>query len=186
LSIDKRQTIPNKCLTNQKPILAIYGSPRKGGRCDKALDIVIEGKRVDRLYIRGLKIKPCCGCLECRKGGICKIKDDMKGIIPRLISSDIIILSSPVYFKGLPSHLKAMIDRCQVLWERKVTKEKGASGFFILTCEKKGDFPGCIDVIKAFFATIKARLVDGIILGDNEPLENIGKSQFIRRVWQNL
>ncbi len=130
---------------------------------------------IEKLYIRNLNIKPCSGCLECHKDGICKVKDDMEKIIPSLISCDIIILSSPVYFKGLPSQLKAMIDRCQVLWERKIIRENTSYGFFILTCEKKGDFPSCIDVIKAFFATIAAKLIDGIIIQDDEPLENILK-----------
>ncbi|MEW6102666.1 MAG: flavodoxin family protein [bacterium] len=149
--------------------LAIYGSPRENGRSDKALNILLEGKSAERLYIRNKNIKPCSGCLECIKAGICSIKDDMEEVIRSLISSDVIILSSPVYFKGIPSHLKAMIDRCEVLWNRKI--EKKGSGFFILTCEKKENFPGCIDVIRAFFATIGARLIDGIILADDESLE---------------
>lgn len=152
-------------------ILALYGSPREKGRSDKALDLQIKGKNVDKLYIRNLNINPCSGCLECRRKGICKIKDDMEKVIPSLISSDIIILSSPVYFMGLPSHLKAMIDRCQVLWKRNI--KKVSKGFFILTCERKGDFPGCIDVIKAFFATIGAKLINGIILPDDEPMERM-------------
>ncbi|MEW6679557.1 MAG: flavodoxin family protein [bacterium] len=152
-------------------LLAIYGSPRENGRSEKALNILLKNVEAERLYIRNKNIKPCSGCLECSKNGICNIKDDMEEVIASLISSDIIILSSPVYFKGIPSHLKAMIDRCQVLWNRKI--EKKALGFFILTCEKKENFPGCIDVIRAFFATIGARLIDGIILRDDEPLESL-------------
>lgn len=154
-------------------ILAIYGSPREKGRSDRALDLQIKGKKAERLYIRNLNIKPCSGCFKCQTKGMCNIDDDMQRLIQLLISSDIIILSSPVYFMGLPSHLKAMIDRCQVLWKRDIIKEKTSMGFFILTCGKMGDFPGCIDVIKAFFKTIGAKLINGIILPPHKPLERI-------------
>lgn len=152
-------------------ILAIYGSPREG-RSDRALDFQTKGYNVERVYIRNLNIKPCSGCLECQRTRVCKIKDDMEKLIPILTLARIIILSSPVYFKGLPSHLKAMIDRCQVLWKGEGIK-KTSRGFFILTCEKKGDFPGCIDVIKAFFATIGAKLINGIILPSSTPIEKM-------------
>lgn len=155
-------------LGEENKILAIYGSPREKGRSDRALDIQIKDKSAERLYIRNLNIKPCFGCQECQENGICKIKDDMERVIPSLILSNTIILSSPVYFRGLPSHLKAMIDRCQVLWRKGEIRKKIRDGFFILTCEKKENFLGCIDVIKAFFSTIGARLINGIILSDDK------------------
>ena len=44
--------------------------------------------------------------------GECQINDDIKNIvIPELISSDIIILASPVYFNNVSSYAKILIDR---------------------------------------------------------------------------
>jgi arsenate reductase (thioredoxin) len=37
-------------------------------------------------------------------------------------NADIIILSSPVFFYGLSSQLKALIDRAQAMWSRKRLK----------------------------------------------------------------
>ncbi len=46
----------------------------------------------------------------------------------------LISISSPVYFSSLPAPLKALIDRCQVLWElfqRQPDAKRKKCGFFL-------------------------------------------------------
>lgn len=104
-------------------VVGIYGSPRKGGNTDLLLDSALKGCQergfeVKRVYVRDLHIKGCSGCDGCAKTGICVVKDDMQDIYMLLDDADVIILSSPIFFYGVTSQLKALIDRGQAMWWR--------------------------------------------------------------------
>lgn len=72
-------------------------------------------------------IAPCHGCFGCwAKGdGQCVINDDQNTILRKIIETDLIIISFPLYCYGLPSHLKAVIDRLIPLVQMKMTEESG-------------------------------------------------------------
>jgi len=112
-------------------ILGVYGSPRKGGNSDLLLDQALAGARsvgaeVTSIYVRDYKIGGCLECGGCDSTGVCIQKDDMQELYPRIKAADVIILSSPIFFYGLSSQLKAFIDRCQALWsERMLTQKPG-------------------------------------------------------------
>ena len=56
--------------------------------------------------------EPCAGCFSCmRNGGDCIHKDDMRGILEEILQSDLLIWSYPLYCYGMPSPLKALLDR---------------------------------------------------------------------------
>lgn len=57
-------------------------------------------------------VKPCMGCFTCkRNGGKCIYNDDMTDILEKILNTDIIIWSFPLYAYSMPSTLKAIIDR---------------------------------------------------------------------------
>ena len=104
-------------------VVGIYGSPRKGGNTDLLLDSALkgfqkQGAEVKKVYVRDLHIEGCTGCDGCAKSGICVIKDDMQDIYSLFDDADVIILSSPIFFYGVTSQLKALIDRGQAMWWR--------------------------------------------------------------------
>ncbi len=106
-------------------ILAIYGSPRRNGNTDQLMEEMLAGisrdggVEISRVYVSEMNIQPCNGCSKCENTGVCDLVDDMQDIYPLLEESKIIIVSSPVYFYGLTSQLKALIDRTHVFWARK-------------------------------------------------------------------
>ena len=54
----------------------------------------------------------CTGCFSCmNNGGNCIYDDDMRDILEEILSSDLLILSFPLYCYGMPAPLKAIIDR---------------------------------------------------------------------------
>lgn len=111
-------------------VLGIYGSPRKGGNSDLLLDRVLEGAaaagaEVKRIVVRDLSIKGCQECGGCDKTGECVIDDDMTAVYPLLWETPVIILSSPVFFYGLPSQVKMLVDRSQALWSRRMLEKSG-------------------------------------------------------------
>lgn len=109
-------------------VLGIYGSPRKGGNTDILLSKALEGARsagaeVISIYVRDLKMAGCRECGGCHNTGKCVIKDDMQNIYPLLESADVIFLASPIFFYGMPSQVKALIDRAQALWEKRMMRK---------------------------------------------------------------
>lgn len=106
-------------------VLGIYGSPRKGGNSDMLLEEALRGAQTEGAEISTLRpfkmdIAGCSECGGCDKTGICVIKDDMQGIYPLLEEAQIIFLATPMFFYGMPSNLKALIDRCQALWSKRM------------------------------------------------------------------
>ena len=115
-------------------LLAVYGSPRKGGNTSILLDYFLEGVaagiracgepsgagwNIERVYLRDLALSPCTECGRCRETGVCVIQDDMSGYYDKLLSFERIVMAFPVFFLGPPAIAKAFIDRAQSLWIRK-------------------------------------------------------------------
>jgi multimeric flavodoxin WrbA len=105
-------------------VLGLYGSPRRGGNTDLLLDEALkgaagQGARAEGIHLCDFRITPCKECLSCFNDGVCIIDDDMRGIYPRLLEADVVILASPIFFYGITAWAKALVDRCQALWARK-------------------------------------------------------------------
>ncbi|MFC1926074.1 flavodoxin family protein [Chloroflexota bacterium] len=157
-------------------ILAIMGSPRKKGNTDLLLDEAVKGAKsqgaeVEKLTIDKAKIGPCMEDYHCEKDGNCFIRDDMDGIYPKLLEADGIIVASPIFFYGVPSQLKALIDRCQALWVRKhVLKmpipDVGRKGVYIAVGATSGEklFNGSILTVKYFFEAIGVEYFDRLLI----------------------
>lgn len=101
-----------------KKILILSATPRKGGNSDRLCDRFAEGARqaghsVEKILLRDRKINYCTGCGTCYKADRpCPQKDDMPGIIDRMIASDAIVMATPVYFYTMNAQMKTLIDRC--------------------------------------------------------------------------
>jgi multimeric flavodoxin WrbA len=97
-------------------ILGIVGSPRKKGNTDILVDRILDGAKnagadVEKVHLRGLKIKECDGCYVCWKGKECPKKDDMNNLYPMIEAADVIIFGTPVYWFGPTALMKAFVDR---------------------------------------------------------------------------
>jgi multimeric flavodoxin WrbA len=71
------------------------------------------GAQVELRYTKNLKITPCSGDLHCwfRKPGVCIHRDDMEALYPKLRKADIWVFGTPVYFDGVSSTMKNLMDR---------------------------------------------------------------------------
>ncbi len=108
-------------------LISVCGSPRNGNTewMLKHLHNLAgtNGIETGLILLRKLDIKTCNGCLTCEKGGknrigTCSIKDDMQSIYPKLLSADLIVFGTPVYFEMLSGLLKNFIDRTCPIWPR--------------------------------------------------------------------
>jgi len=71
-------------------ILAVVGSPRKGGNTDALVDKVIEGARssgatVEKIYLSDLDIGACDVCNSCSGNGRCVKDDGMQQVYTKML-----------------------------------------------------------------------------------------------------
>lgn len=97
-------------------ILGIFASPRRGGNLDQMLEAALDGARaaghtVERLELSALRIMPCTGCMHCRLGEACIIKDDLGYVREALCNCDTVVLAAPTYFANVPGPVKTLFDR---------------------------------------------------------------------------
>jgi multimeric flavodoxin WrbA len=157
-------------------VLALQGSPRRGGNTDRLLDEVLntaaeKGVRADRVNIRDLKIAPCLEINACLKTGVCPIKDDMAALYPKLASARVLIMATPIFFYGPSAQLKMVIDRCQALWARKYMLKQPPpairpAGFVIAAGATKGAklFDGLMLTLKLFFDALDMDLAGELLV----------------------
>jgi multimeric flavodoxin WrbA len=105
-------------------LLAIAGSPRRGGNSDALLDACAAGAReaggeVDLLVVSEAGIVACTGCNACSTSGRCIERDGMREVYDRIDDADAFVVATPVYFATVPAGLKAFYDRCQPYWARR-------------------------------------------------------------------
>ncbi len=97
-------------------IIGIVGSPRIRGNTELLVEETLkaaeeEGATVKLIRLAGKEIKPCDGCLSCRKTKRCHIEDDFDAVFEEMKKADGIILGTPVYFGSATPIIKALIDR---------------------------------------------------------------------------
>ena len=100
-------------------ILVLNGSPKEKSDTFRLTDAFLRGMNrsgeheVEIVRVIERKIAPCRGCFGCwqRGDGHCVIADDQNAILDLYRNADVIIWSFPLYCYGMPSHLKAVLDR---------------------------------------------------------------------------
>jgi multimeric flavodoxin WrbA len=157
-------------------VLGIMGSPRIKSNTDLLLDEALKGAQsqgaeIEKLIVDRLDIAPCIEDYGCSDDGNCTIRDDMDGIYPKLLGADVVIVASPMFFYGVTSQIKALIDRCQALWARRyILKQNlpnsGRKGAFIGVGATRGKnlFEGSILTLKYFFDAVGVKYVDELLI----------------------
>jgi multimeric flavodoxin WrbA len=158
-------------------VLGIMGSPRRQSNTEILLDKALEGARdagaeVEKVVVSNLKISPCLEIYACLKDGNCAIKDDMQALYEKLLEADHIIFASPIFFYGITSQAKAVIDRCQALWVRKHVLGMGKNdkrvrrGVFISVGATRGTklFDGAVLTVKYFFDAIGVKYSGDLLI----------------------
>ncbi|KJR41306.1 NADPH-dependent fmn reductase [Candidatus Magnetoovum chiemensis] len=161
-------------------IVAFLGSPRVNGNSEillkEALRAVSEQNHEITLFRPStMKIAPCANCGGCEKTGECVIKDEMQQVYDAIKEGERFILVSPVFFFGLPSQIKALIDRCQAIWSDKYLLNKsmpetsnGREGLVVTVggMKKQVGFECSNSCATAFFRTISVQAHEHLFFKD--------------------
>lgn len=97
-------------------ILVIESSPHKNGSSNLLADNFIRGARenghtVSTFDAARASLHPCLGCEVCGMAGPCCQKDDMAGLKEQILQSDMVVFVTPLYYFGMSTQLKMVIDR---------------------------------------------------------------------------
>lgn len=150
-----------------KKVLILSGSPRKDGNSDVLCDEFAKGAReagneVKKIRISEKKINYCTGCYYCQKSnGECAIKDDMAEILDDILSSDVIVLASPVYFYSIDAQLKTVIDRIVAKWLQVKNKEF----YYIMTAAENSahTFNCTLECFRGLAACLSGSIEKGVL-----------------------
>ena len=162
-------------------ILAVAGSPRRGGNSDALLQQAIigaerAGATTELVVLSQLNIRPCAGCERCFADGRCVVEDDYQTLYDKVLEADAVMLASPVYFTNVSGWVKAFIDRFQCLWAlRYVLKRpvplpaggKKRRAIFLATAGSRSTRFDCtLSTVRALFSTIDASWVGSVCAND--------------------
>lgn len=97
-------------------IVVIESSPHRNGSSNLLASEFIRGAesaghKVSVFDAGHADIRPCLGCNACGMAGECIQKDDMASLKRDILSSDMIVFVSPLYYFGFSAQLKRVIDR---------------------------------------------------------------------------
>ena len=97
-------------------IIILQGSPNINGSTNLLVQSFTKGAEesghtVERIDVSRLNVKPCVGCLACGYEGPCAQKDDTDKVKGALLSADMVVFATPVYYFGMTAQLKAVVDR---------------------------------------------------------------------------
>ena len=121
-------------------LLAICGSPRKGGTYkvlnsmkDKFPDIDYE-----IISLKDMELKDCYGCYKCINRGpeYCPLKDDRDIILKKMEEADGVIFATPTHTRHISALMKKFVDKFGYIAHRPYFFDKYA--LFIATCKGFG------------------------------------------------
>lgn len=99
-----------------KKVLIISSSPRAKGNSARLAQSFAEGARsagneVEFVSLHDKQIGFCKGCFACQKTQRCVIHDDADVIREKMLTADVLVFATPIYYYEMSGQLKTMLDR---------------------------------------------------------------------------
>lgn len=104
-----------------KKVLIISTSPRKNGNSEALADAFLNGavdsgNTAEKISLYDKTIGFCKGCLACQKTGRCVIHDDADTIAQKMLTADVLVFATPIYYYEMSGQMKTMLDRANPLF----------------------------------------------------------------------
>ena len=153
-----------------KKVLVLSSSPRRRGNSDLLCDQFVEGaqeagNQAEKNSLKDKKINYCTGCGTCinNKGKSCPQKDDMPEVLEKMVTADVIVMATPVYFYSIWAQMKTLIDRtCS-----RYTEIRDKEFYFILTAadNNKQAMARTLEDFRGFAICLDGAKEKGIVYG---------------------
>ena len=153
-------------------IVMLTGSPHRQGTSALLADEFIagassKGHTVIRFDTAFEKVGPCRACYYCEQhNGECIQKDAMQKILPEVLSADMLVLVTPLYYYNMTAQLKTVIDR--MMPRRKALRAHRMKTAMLVTCGSNTDWN--MDAIMAQYKVLQKYLPwedQGVVLAKN-------------------
>ncbi|EHQ89455.1 flavodoxin family protein [Desulfosporosinus youngiae] len=102
-------------------VLSVNGGPRKNWNTDTLLQKALEGAesvgaQTEAVHLYDLNYKGCTSCFACKRKnskyvGHCAMKDDLSGVLEKVLESDVLFLGSPIYFGNVTGLMRSFLER---------------------------------------------------------------------------
>jgi multimeric flavodoxin WrbA len=153
-----------------KNVLVLSASPRRGGNSDLLCEQFVRGAKeagnqAEKIFLCDKKINWCLGCGVCQEEGRCLQQDDMAEVLEKMVSADVIVMATPVYFYTMAAQMKTLIDRtCP-----RYSEISGKDFYFIVTAAdtRKDQLERTLEGFRGFTCCLKGAMEKGIIYGIN-------------------
>ena len=104
-----------------KKVLILSTSLRKGSNSEALAKEFEKGAKeaghdVEIVYMHDKTIYFCTGCLICQETKRCIIHDDADIIAQKMLTSEVIVFATPIYFYEMSGQMKTMLDRSNPLF----------------------------------------------------------------------
>ena len=104
-----------------KKVLILSASPRKNSNSEALAEAFAQGARdaghaVDFVSLRGKEMRFCEGCFACQKTGACVLQDDLREIVPKMETADVLAFATPIYYYEMSGQMKTLLDRANPLF----------------------------------------------------------------------
>lgn len=145
---------------NPMKIVVLTGSPHRQGTSALLADefiagAVSKGHAIVRFDTAFEKVGPCRACYYCdRHDGECIQKDAMRKILPEILSADMIVLVTPLYYFNMTAQLKTVLDR--LMPQRAALRKHPMKSAMLVTCGSNTDWN--MDAIMAHYEVLQQYL----------------------------
>lgn len=155
-----------------KKLVAFVASPRKNGNTATLVDEIIRGAQdagtqTTVLNLYDVNIKPCQGCLVCRKTGNCTMQDDFQNIFKHIIEADVVVFGSPVYVWQITGQMKLLWDRLCGLFDENFQLRYAAKSTIMVYSQGNPNpeaFKASFQINEAVLKMLGLHVVDTILL----------------------
>ncbi|MHB8107113.1 MAG: flavodoxin family protein [Candidatus Cryosericum sp.] len=152
-----------------KKVLVLSASPRQGGNSELLCDQFVlgakgAGHQAEKIALRDKKIGYCVACDYCQAhGGACPQKDDMAGILEKMVAADVIVMATPVYFYTMNAQMKTLIDRTVARYTEIQNKEF----YFVVTAAdvSRNAMERTLEGFRGFTSCLDGATEKGIVYG---------------------
>ena len=102
-------------------VLSINGGPRKNWNTDTLLQKALEGAKsvgaqTEAVHLYDLNFKGCTSCFACKRKnskyvGHCAMRDDLSGVLEKVLEANVLLLGSPIYFGNVTGLMRSFLER---------------------------------------------------------------------------
>lgn len=148
-------------------LIALMGSPRKGGNTDLLTDALIEGAAsegaaCEKVFLDDLNIRPIGPVGDDWAMRVdTRADDDARALLEKVAAADIVVFVSPVYWQGITAQFKCLVDRFSAYYMAPWLRGgMSGSGFFAVTAwghPTEDESHWVTDLVQVWAAGFRAR-----------------------------